>query len=85
MPERDRHELLKSDRRRLVLDVLADAGSSLRLDELARRVATRGDGTDVTDARAVRGLETSLHHHHLIKMDALSIVRYDAEEGRVAG
>lgn len=75
--ESERHELLSSRRRRVVLDVLADRPDGVDLADLATLVAGRG-GTDDDDR-----VRLTLHHAHLPKLDAHGVVEYDRESNRV--
>lgn len=78
-PATERHRILASDRRRVVLDVLETRCGPLDLDEVAALVAAEehdfGNPTDETVERTA----VSLHHVHLPKLEAAGVVRYDAD------
>ncbi|MFP9190414.1 DUF7344 domain-containing protein [Natronosalvus vescus] len=74
----DRHALLTSDRRRLILDVLSGTTTPIELKELAAGIAAREDGIDATDA-AIRNVQIDLHHNHLPCFDAAGLIVYDAD------
>lgn len=75
LSESERHRLLSSGRRRVVLDVLSERDTPIRLEELATAVASRTDGA-ATD-QAVERTTIELHHCHLPKMADLGVVAYD--------
>lgn len=79
----DRHELLESERRRHVVDVLADRPADVELEELARAVAARTGGDDDLDPDAVERIATTLHHVHLPAMDDLDVLEYDPHSHRI--
>ncbi|MFP8955261.1 hypothetical protein ACLI4Y_00930 [Natrialbaceae archaeon A-CW3] len=75
----DRHALLTSDRRRLILDVLSGTTTPIELEELAAGIAAREDGIDATKA-AIRNVQIDLHHNHLPCLAAAGLIVYDADE-----
>ena len=83
LTESDRHRLLASERRRVVLEVLDGSTASIALEELARQVAARESGRDVVDAEAAERVAVSLHHTHLPKMANLGVLRYDPVVRRI--
>ena len=79
-------ELLVDERRRQVLLTLRECDSTVSLDELALRVASRtqestvgGESQELTDR-----VKTSLHHAHLPKLHDANVVEYDVDQGTVA-
>lgn len=76
LTESERHRLLAVERRRVVLEALADGQSTFDLRELAREVAAREDGP--TGEETVDAVALALHHVHLPKMADLGVVAYDA-------
>lgn len=83
LSESDRHRLLAAERRRVVLDVLAEESGPTTLFDLAGAVATRESTTDVPDPATVDRVAVSLHHTHLPKMAALGVVEYDPDTHRI--
>ncbi|MFC4357855.1 hypothetical protein ACFO0N_07825 [Halobium salinum] len=74
---------LADARRRATLDVLAAAGPTLELDDLARRVASQEADLPppkVTEERFDR-VVADLYEHHLPALDADDIVSLDREDG----
>lgn len=83
LTETERHTLLRDERRRLVLDVLADRSATVDLSEVAAEVAAREDGCDADDDAAVQRIEVALHHTHLPKMEELGVLSYQPETHHV--
>lgn len=77
------HDVLRNDRRRLVLQRLRDRPDDQPVRDLAEHVA--GVEADETPPpRNVRqSVYVSLHQTHLPKLDELGIVEYDAESKNV--
>lgn len=71
----ERHRLLRSERRREVLDVLAGQATTVELTELASQVAAGEDD--------VHRVSVSLHHSHLPLMEDVGVLEYDAESNVV--
>lgn len=82
LSETERHTLLRDDRRRLVLDVLAERPETVTLSEVAAEVAAREDGCDA-DSDTVERIEVALHHTHLPKMDELGALSYRPDTHRI--
>lgn len=74
-------ELLRSERRRLVVDILQDEAEPLALDVLAARIA-EGE-TESEGEETIHSVSISLHHFHLPKMDEMGVLDYDAETHRI--
>lgn len=83
LTETECHALLRDERRRLVLDVLAERQDAVGLSEVAEAVATRQDGCDATDGETVHRIEVDLHHAHLPKMEELGALDYRPETHEV--
>lgn len=79
LTETERHTLLRDERRRTALDVLADQPATVTLSEVAAGVAAREDGFDADDEAAVRSIEIALHHTHLPKMEELGVLSYQPQ------
>jgi hypothetical protein len=75
------HDVLRNDRRRLVLQCLQEADEDgLTVRELSERVATRETGEDPAPRNKRQSVYVSLHQTHLPKLDDLDIVDYDSTE-----
>jgi hypothetical protein len=85
LTESERYGLLSDERRRLVLDVLADRTTPVTLDRLAEAVVAHEDGLDPDDDGTVERMRIDLHHRHLPKMAALDVIDYDPQSNRVTG
>lgn len=79
----ERYRLLRSERRRLVLDVLSPEQAAVPLDELAAEVAARESGLDADDERAVERLKITLHHNHLPKLADAGALDYEPSAHRI--
>lgn len=79
----DRYLLFRSERRRLVLDVLSTESTAVALDELAAEVAARESGLDAADEQAMERLKTTLHHNHLPKLADANVLDYDPTSHRI--
>ena len=79
----ERFELLASEPRRLVLEVLSDRDTPLGLDDLATAVATRRSDDLAPDSDAVEQTAVSLHHAHLPRLADADVIEYDTEARRV--
>lgn len=77
----DIHDVLRNNRRRLVLQCLQEADDDgLTARELSERVATRETGEDPAPRNKRQSVYVSLHQTHLPKLDDLDIVDYDSTE-----
>lgn len=75
------HDVLRNDRRLLVLQCLRDADSDgLTVRELSERVATRETGEDPAPRNKRQSVYVSLHQTHVPKLDDLDVVGYDSAE-----
>lgn len=81
--ESDRHDLLRSSRRRLVLDILEGETTHVSLADVASEVATREAGLDGEDAETVGRVKITLHHTHLPKMDEFGVLTYDRDSNQI--
>lgn len=79
----DKHHLLVSRRRRLVLALLAERSDEVELENLAATLARREAGAETVDEETVDRVKLTLHHRHLPMMDDLGVVDYDADLCRV--
>lgn len=78
--EAERHALLASDRRRVLLGVLAETEAPVDLSDLATAVGRAEQGS--ADS-APGGISIALHHNHLPKLDEYALVDYVPETNRV--
>ena len=79
----DRHRVLASERRRMVLDILEGNEGPVELEELARGVAAREDGIESVDHETVSRVGLSLHHQHLPIIAETGVFEYDPEATRI--
>lgn len=75
----ERHDLLSSDRRRLVLDALGERSDPIGLEELSSAVAQWEAGTEDVDAEAEKRVRIDLHHVHLPKLSDHGVLSYDPD------
>ena len=75
----ERHRLLSSKRRRLVLDLLDDRSDSLTLQGLAEDVTRRESSGNPSDQAAAERVAIALHHDHLPKLAAAGVLDYDTQ------
>lgn len=81
LSESERHGLLASARRRVLLDVLRERTAPVDVRELAADIAEReGDGPTSTRTERVAA---TLHHSHLPRMSDLGLLDHDPERNRV--
>ncbi|WP_435347330.1 DUF7344 domain-containing protein [Haloarchaeobius sp. HRN-SO-5] len=74
----DRHRVLANERRRVVLEVLVDWRTPMKLEDLATEVASRERQSGTVD-----DVKISLHHAHLPLLDDVGAVEYDRDRNRV--
>lgn len=84
LTESERHRLLHSERRRVVLAVLDEQAAVVEREHLAAEVAAHETGCDSPSEETVDRVELSLHHSHLPLMDELGVVSYDLDSDTVA-
>ena len=80
LEERDIHEILRNDRRRLALEALREDGGRSTVRGLAELIATHETGEEPPPTDKRQSVYVSLHQTHLPKLDTLGIVEYDPEE-----
>ena len=76
-------QLLSADRRRVVLEVLAEQTAPVELDALAAAVAAQETDEDTVSEEMVKQVSLTLHHIHLPKMADFGVVEYDSSACRV--
>jgi hypothetical protein len=78
LAEADIHDVLRNDRRRLVLERLSDGDERQTVSDLAEYIASVESGEDPPPRNVRQSVYVSLHQTHLPKLDDLGIVEYDA-------
>jgi predicted transcriptional regulator len=84
LDEADIHDVLRNDRRRLVIERLQstdDGSESVR--ELSERIAAVESGESPPPRNIRQSVYVSLHQTHLPKLDDLGIVEYDSDSKQV--
>jgi len=84
LPPTDVHDVLRNERRRLVLRRLLDRGEPTSVRALAEHVASVEAEEDPPSQGLRQSAYVSLHQTHLPKLDALGVVDYDDEAKTVA-
>ncbi|MDS0283705.1 DUF7344 domain-containing protein [Haloarcula onubensis] len=83
LDESERYRILSDERRRLVLEILAERTTGIGLDDLAQAVTTRQTtGTDVGPGTVDR-VRIALHHKHLPMLDESGVLSYESEVRQV--
>lgn len=77
------HDVLRNERRRLVLCRLQDLDRPESVRELSEHVATVESGEDPPPRKLRQSVYVSLHQTHLPKLDELDVVTYDDSEKEV--
>ena len=75
--EDESHRMLSSDRRRLLIDLLAEQPPSVDLDTLAAQLFEEEAAAGDVKARSVEQVSISLHHSHLPKLDSVGVIDYE--------
>jgi hypothetical protein len=75
----ERYRLLAAERRRVVLDVLADREAPIGLEALATAVAGRVSDVESPGAEETEQAMISLHHQHLPVMADVGAIEYDPD------
>ena len=84
LDEREIHEVLGNDRRRLALEALREGGGEESVRTLSEQIAAHETGEDPPPKNKRQSVYVSLHQTHLPKLDELDIVEYDPEERDVS-
>ncbi|RDI72890.1 DUF7344 domain-containing protein [Halopelagius longus] len=84
LAETEIHDVLRNDRRRLVIERLRDESGEETVADLAEWIASIESGESPPPRNIRQSVYVSLHQTHLPKLDELGIVRYDDDEKRVA-
>jgi hypothetical protein len=75
--EGDIHEVLRNDRRRMVLEHLGEADDTVTARELSEAIAVQETGDDPPPRDVRQSVYVSLQQTHLPKLDGFGIVNYD--------
>jgi hypothetical protein len=80
LDEREIHDVLRNDRRRLALEALRERGGQATVRELSEQIASQETGEAPPPRDTRQSVYVSLHQTHLPKLDTLSIVEYKPDE-----
>lgn len=82
----ERFEILKNERRRLVLQYLKGAEGTVKLNELANQITAIENDTDVKaiTSEERKRVYVGLYQFHLPKMARMGVIEYDKDRGDVA-
>jgi predicted transcriptional regulator len=83
LPRSDIHDVLRNDRRRLVLERLRETGREA-VSDLAEDIGAVESGEDPPPRNVRQSVYVSLHQTHLPKLNDLGIVVYDDDEKEVS-
>ncbi|WP_336024944.1 DUF7344 domain-containing protein [Halobellus salinisoli] len=73
------HDVLRNDRRRLVLERLRSGAGTEAVSDLAERIGAVEAGESPPPRNVRQSVYVSLHQTHLPKLDELGIVEYDPD------
>lgn len=78
-------EILKNERRRMVLEELSVAGGEVTLSDLSETIAARENDKTVTEISSEerKRVYVGLYQAHLPKMDATDIVEFNKDRGLI--
>lgn len=77
LPEADIHDVLRNDRRRMVIELLGEADDPVTARELSEAIAAREADEDPPPRKVRQSVYISLQQTHLPKLEDLGIVAYD--------
>jgi hypothetical protein len=80
----DIHDVLRNERRRLVIERLRERGGSETVRELSEHIASVESGENPPPRNIRQSVYVSLHQTHLPKLDELGIVAYDSDAKEVS-
>ncbi|WP_411963770.1 hypothetical protein [Haloferax sp. YSMS24] len=72
------HDILRNERRRLVLERLRDSDDDQAVGDLAEHIAEVESGESPPPRKVRQSVYISLHQTHLPKLDTLHVVAYDS-------
>ncbi|MCG1004478.1 MULTISPECIES: hypothetical protein [Halobacterium] len=79
LPEADIHDVLRNERRRMVIELLGDAGEPVTVRELSEAIAARETGEDPPPRDVRQSVYISLQQTHVPKLAKLGIASYDEQ------
>jgi hypothetical protein len=77
LSETDIHDVLRNDRRRMVLERLGEADDAVTTRELSEAIAARETGEEPPPRNVRQSVYISLQQTHLPKLAELDVVEYD--------
>lgn len=77
------HDVLRNDRRRLVLERLQNGDTEETVRDLSEYIASVETGESPAPRNIRQSVYVSLHQTHLPKLDSLGIVTYDSDAKKV--
>ncbi|MFB6269043.1 MAG: hypothetical protein ABEH83_03810 [Halobacterium sp.] len=83
LPETDIHDVLRNDRRRMVIELLGEADGPVTARDLSETIAVRESGDDPPPRNVRQSVYISLQQTHLPKLEELGIVEYDENSKEV--
>jgi len=81
--EADIHDVLRNERRRMVIELLGEADEPVTARELSEAIAARETGEDPPPRDVRQSVYISLQQTHLPKLSRLGIVSYDEQTKEV--
>ncbi|ADQ66938.1 hypothetical protein GL213_06765 [Halogeometricum borinquense] len=84
LDQSDIHDVLRNDRRRLVLERLRSSEGAEAVADLAEHIGSVESGESPPPRNVRQSVYVSLHQTHLPKLDELGIVTYDSDDKTVA-
>jgi hypothetical protein len=77
LPEADIHDVLRNDRRRMVIEQLGQTDEPVTARDLSETIAVRESGENPPPRNVRQSVYISLQQTHLPKLEELGIVEYD--------
>ena len=77
LPAADIHDVLRNDRRRMVLELLGESEEPVTVRELSEVIAAQEANSDPAPRNVRQSVYISLQQTHLPKLSELGIVEYD--------
>lgn len=81
--ESQRQRILSLERRRILLDILAEQATPLDINSLALAIGEVEQDRGTPDSEEITQIAVELHHCHLPQLDEVGIVDYDPTANRV--
>lgn len=83
LTETERHRLLASERRRILISILSAHSPPVDLETLAEKIAQRDVIVDTVDDDTVNRIMVVLRHKHLPMLVDMEIVAFDQEANQI--